>query len=67
MPPWEFEREGEVLRVDPPGPLLVRVNAIDLAVEAAIAGAGIVYHFEDWLRPHFDSGALEPVLQEWWP
>jgi DNA-binding transcriptional LysR family regulator len=66
MPPWEFEQAGEVVRVDPTGPLLVRVNASDLAVEAAIAGTGIVYHFEDWLRPHFDTGALEPILQEWW-
>ena len=40
--------------------------ATDLAVDAAIAGTGIVYLFEDWLRPHFDSGALEPVLEPWW-
>jgi DNA-binding transcriptional LysR family regulator len=56
MPPWEFEREGEVVRVDPTGPLLVRVNASDLAIDAAIAGTGIIYHFEDWLRPHLDNG-----------
>jgi len=40
--------------------------ATDLAVNAAIAGTGIVYLFEDWLRPHLDSGALEPVLEPWW-
>jgi DNA-binding transcriptional LysR family regulator len=64
--PWEFERDGEVVRVDPTGPLLVGVSASDLAVSAAIAGTGIVSHFEDWLRPHLDSGALEPVLEGWW-
>ena len=67
MAPWEFERDGEVVRVDPSGPLLVQVGAAtDLAVEAAIAGTGIVYLFEDWLRQHLDSGALEPVLEPWW-
>jgi DNA-binding transcriptional LysR family regulator len=35
-------------------------------VAAAVAGTGIIYHFEDWLRPHLDSGALEPVLESWW-
>lgn len=67
MPPWEFERNGEVVRVDPSGPLLVRAGGgTDLAVDAAIAGTGILYLFEDWLRPHLDSGALEPVLEPWW-
>jgi DNA-binding transcriptional LysR family regulator len=65
--PWEFERDGEVVRVDPTGPLLVRIGGgTDLAVDVAIAGGGIVYHFEDWLRPHFDRGALEPILEPWW-
>jgi DNA-binding transcriptional LysR family regulator len=65
--PWEFERDGEVVRVDPTGPLIVSVGgAIDLAVEAAIAGSGIISLFEGWLRPHLDSGALEPVLESWW-
>ena len=67
MTAWEFERDGEIVRVDPTGPLLVRAGgATDLAVEAAIAGTGIIYLFEDWLRPHLDSGALEPVLEPWW-
>lgn len=64
---WEFERDGEVVRIEPSGPLLVSVGgATDLAVDAAIAGTGIVTLFEDWLRPHFESGALEPVLEPWW-
>jgi DNA-binding transcriptional LysR family regulator len=67
MPIWEFERGGEVVRVDPGGPLVVRLGgAADLAVDAAIAGLGIVSLFEEWLRPHLDSGALEPVLAPWW-
>lgn len=66
-PPWEFERDGELVRVDPTGPLIVRVGGgIDLAVDAAIAGLGVVYLFEDWLRPHLTSGVLEPVLEPWW-
>jgi DNA-binding transcriptional LysR family regulator len=67
MTSWEFERDGEVVKVDPTGPLIVRVGAAtDLAVDAAIAGCGVVQLFEDWLRPYLDSGALEPVLQPWW-
>lgn len=67
MPPWELERDGEKVRVAPSGPLLVRIGAAsDLAVAAAVAGTGIVYLFEDWLRPLLESGALEPVLRPWW-
>jgi len=67
MPAWEFERDGEVVKVEPTGPLIVRAGAaIDLAVDAGVAGSGIVYLFEDWLRPYLDSGVLEPVLQSWW-
>ena len=68
MPVWEFERDGEVVKVDPTGPLIVRIGAaVDLAVDAAIAGTGVIQLFDDWLKPHLDSGALEPVLQSWWP
>lgn len=65
---WEFERDGERLSVNPSGPLLVQIGgAVDLAVDAAVAGTGIVYLFEDWLRPCLERGALVPVLEEWWP
>ncbi|HEY2481732.1 MAG TPA: LysR family transcriptional regulator [Caulobacteraceae bacterium] len=67
-PSWEFERAGEVVRVDPAGPLLVRIGAgVDLILSAAIAGVGVIQMFEGWLRPALDSGALEPVLEPWWP
>ncbi|MDQ0008123.1 DNA-binding transcriptional LysR family regulator [Luteibacter jiangsuensis] len=67
IPPWEFERDGEVVRVDPTGPLIVRIGGgADLMVDAALAGTGIIYLFEDWLRPYLDSGTLEPILQPWW-
>jgi DNA-binding transcriptional LysR family regulator len=67
LDPWEFERDGETLRIEPAGPLIVQAGtASELAVDAAIAGVGIINLFEDWLRPHFDSGVLEPVLETWW-
>lgn len=67
MPLWDFERAGEVISIDPGGPLVVRVGGgVDLAVQAAVDGLGIVHLFEDWLRPHLESGALQPILQPWW-
>ena len=36
-------------------------------MDAAIAGVGVLMLFEAWLRPHLDRGALEPVLEPWWP
>ncbi len=67
MTAWEFERGGEVVKVEPTGPLIVRAGAAtDLAVDAAVAGSGIIHLFEDWLRPYRDSGALEPLLEPWW-
>ena len=67
MPTWEFERSGTVVKVNPTGPLIVSIAAAtDLIVEAAVAGSGIIYLFEDWLRPHLDSGSLKPVLEPWW-
>ncbi|GAA5017322.1 LysR family transcriptional regulator [Massilia kyonggiensis] len=65
---WTFERDGETITIDPPGQLLVQVGgALDLKIDAAVAGTGIVYLFEDWLRPYIERGQLEPVLEPWWP
>jgi len=65
--PWIFEHDGEVVRIETTGPLIVQAGGgSDLAIDTAIAGTGIVGLFEDWLRPYFESGALEPVLEPWW-
>lgn len=67
MPAFEFERDGEAVKVDPDGPMVVRLGGgVDLAVDAAVAGCGVIQTFEDWLRPQLDSGALVPVLPDWW-
>jgi DNA-binding transcriptional LysR family regulator len=67
VPLWEYERDDEIIRVDPTGPLIVKIGGgVDLAVQAAIDGLGIVHLFEEWLRPHIESGALEPLLEPWW-
>jgi len=64
---WEFERAGEIVKVDPNGPLVVRLGAaVDLAVSAAISGLGIIHLFEDWLRPAFEERTLVPLLKPWW-
>jgi len=68
MAVWEFERDGEEVSVDPSAQFVVQAGGgTQLSVDVAVAGGGIVYLFEDWLRPHLDSGALQPVLEEWWP
>lgn len=64
---WEFARDRETIRIEPRGPLVSGFGgATDLAVAAAVAGCGIIYLFEDWLRPFFDRGELVPVLEPWW-
>jgi len=62
--PWEFERDGKVIRISPEGPLIA--TSIEMEVAAAVAGLGLIRMFEEALRPELDSGALVPVMEEWW-
>jgi DNA-binding transcriptional LysR family regulator len=64
VPPWEFERNSEIVRVSPTGPLIA--SGAQMQVSAAVSGLGIVSSFEDYLAPSLKSGALVPVLEEWW-
>lgn len=64
---WEFARNGATIQIEPKGTLVAGFGgATELAVEAAVAGCGVIYLFEDWLRPLIDQGALVPVLKPWW-
>ena len=68
IPEWEFEREGEVVKIKPNGPLIVSIGAaVDLAVATAIAGGGVIQLFEEWLKPSIENGTLEAILEPWWP
>ncbi|VUD67635.1 HTH-type transcriptional regulator PgrR [Thalassocella blandensis] len=64
---WEFEKGNKVIKITPNGPLIVSIGAgVDLAVNAAKAGTGIIHLFEQWLDPYFTTGELVPVLKPWW-
>lgn len=68
LPAWEFERGEESIRIEPSGPLIVSIGGgVDLGVDAALQGVGLIMLFEQWVEPYLASGALVPVLEPWWP
>ncbi len=67
MSEWEFARDGETLVVDPPARIVIGTPGSTALIDLAMAGHGLVYMFRNWLDPHLESGALLPVLADWWP
>ena len=65
MPTWEFEREGVVVRIDPPS--VVITNSLDISRAAAVAGLGIMSSFSEFTEAEVASGTLQPVLEDWLP
>lgn len=61
---WEFEQNGKNLRIAPEGTLIS--SSQDLLIAAACAGQGILYTFEEYIRPQLESSQLRPFLQDWW-
>lgn len=65
---WEYEKAGKTVNVQISGPLTLSIgNTVDLAIDAAISGTGVICLFEQWLKPYMDRGELEPILTPWWP
>lgn len=63
--PWEFEKDGEVIRLDPPGRLTT--TDADLKQAACEAGVGLLATFEDFVAEAIAAGRLETVLEDWLP
>ncbi|WP_416357132.1 LysR family transcriptional regulator [Aureimonas phyllosphaerae] len=61
--PWEFERDGQALRVKVGGQLIV--NDERLAAGAVRAGAGLGYMMEDDVAEDIAAGRLVQVLDAW--
>ena len=63
---WEFFKGGDTLVIDPPARLVIGAAAFSAAIDLAIAGHGIICTFRNLLEPHLNSGALVPLLPDWW-
>jgi DNA-binding transcriptional LysR family regulator len=62
---WEFERHGEVVRLDPPGRLTL--SGTRLGLRAARAGMGLAYLAERYAREDIVAGRLIRLLPECTP
>jgi DNA-binding transcriptional LysR family regulator len=62
---WEFEKNGRQLSVRVDGQLVF--NELSLVVDAAIAGFGLAFLFEDMVDAHVRAGRLVRVLDDWTP
>ncbi|WP_046869249.1 LysR family transcriptional regulator [Microvirga massiliensis] len=62
---WEFEKEGDELRVRVEGQLVF--NGIFQVLKAAVAGFGLAHVPEDLAQPYLAKGRLVRVLEDWCP
>lgn len=62
---WEFEKRGEALTIDAPGPLTL--DSEELIIRAACQGMGLAYMSEWSVRADLKSGRLVRLLEDWTP
>jgi DNA-binding transcriptional LysR family regulator len=63
--PWEFEKNGEELKVRVEGQLIF--NNISMRLGAALNGLGLTYMPEDLVQREIKNGQLIRVLSDWCP
>jgi DNA-binding transcriptional LysR family regulator len=62
---WEFEKARHSVEVGVEGPLIFDDEG--MVIDAALAGVGIAYLFEDRVASRLQAGALARVLEDWCP
>jgi len=62
---WDFEEKGRPFAVRVEGPLVF--NNSDLIREAALAGQGLAYVYENEVVADLEAGRLTRILQKWCP
>ena len=63
MHDWEFEKAGQVMKVDPPAKLIS--TNMNLAMQAALAGAGIWASLDGYVGDALKCGALVSLMEDW--
>jgi DNA-binding transcriptional LysR family regulator len=62
---WDFEEKGRPFQVRVEGPLIL--NNADLIRDAALAGQGLAYVYDDEVAADVKAGRLKRILQKWSP
>ncbi len=62
---WRFAEGSEEIEVTPTGRLTV--SSAHNELQAALAGRGIAHVFDDYAKPHVQTGRLVELLSDWSP